>query len=1224
MPFTTLSAVVQANPASINSSLEKLSCSAVGIDEVDIYPAVLSALTVKGAPRGVVEEARVFLQAARRTRALKSHDNGKTSATVSVSATASLEWGTSSSSKEHSYMESFNVGIAMTLHTVLLSHNRIRNLLGIVQFKHCVRLSLLGNRIRTLEDCEPLALLSDLQYLSLEFNPVTQLPHYRAHLLRICAWPHELSTRTCRLRKLDGAAVTSAEIKHAVLCIQREQAFLPELLYRMQLLAFLEDVEKRQGVHRELRQRGFVLQQPAESVCLETTLERGAAYALGRVPVSGAAHLVRLLVRDRHQLMPAQLSPQRPNCGGKAFSSSSTRTQALSSRPASKQKTHAAEGEAAGVNSSATATFFGSDQPDTSNITRVSSLASCSCVADQTEGEEQTVHSLSGLLSTKELDWSRTALCRADAVAAKDTCREWSRDAFRQALTFLDVRICAALLRVARGLGQSLTAHDVDRLCQVWLHAVTHQVPQEGSAFNATGPRRVVIPRQATTAASQRATPVAQVRRKGGTECASASQSLKECSGGKEVAHLGGRGANSDERQPQTPLVTRLPVEATPQAGAKNVWVVGDQDGCLSASLSSSPVVSSEITDACTDISMTSLSTESLIQPRKAIPLPTAPSSLLTRRQALTTPQPTARSTPSTSFTPVSPPAATTKKKDAPLANTAMSTAAEKVFQRHAKRRAFQQWCTSLRHRWQSRIAAAYIQDKVSKAAAVQQPARCLRSPSWSGLLRHVTYIERKRGYFNCWRRRVQLKQEARSRELERVSQAWRTQSVELSLRSSQCTHTDEEAEHANSRAAGARLRTIKTAFQMWKSKAEQRALERCATARQRILAKTPPTPETFLSLRQQSPIARAVLSSTSPSPLAGVPRPLLDDLLATTEEPSRASSPLSTSSPAMSGYLRRFSLRAPMSVKVTAWRASTTSPVSVNNKDDSAVKELDSEASLSPVAPSSSDGISVNSATTPFLFDPRQAHTATAREADAVSSGSHDGTHDHLLHQPHPPLTWRELSPPPAIRILFPTEAAVGSHSPSSQTLPPPPLQAPVRAICAGGRSAAWLYGGTQPSRLPSTTAARRTIVQRSSPSLSAASCDPLRDVLAPHGYASMQRASHRSEVASPYREGDVEALVARAKQLEADRVFLLSEVRKLSQMRDHQRDASTQPQEPPLSPHTSRAGAASSPSVLDGTESRCAAQQREIQRLESIVHALRDERRDLLKSMKADLFQY
>ena len=98
----------------------------------------------------------------------------------------------------------------------------------------------------------------------------------------------------------------------------------------------------------------------------------------------------------------------------------------------------------------------------------------------------------------------------------------------------------------------------------------------------------------------------------------------------------------------------------------------------------------------------------------------------------------------------------------------------------------------------------------------------------------------------------------------------------------------------------------------------------------------------------------------------------------------------------------------------------------------------------------------------------------------------------------------------------------------------------------------------------------------------------------------------------------------MARAAQLEADRVFLLSKVSKLSTTSGHLRDPRSDRPELATTTPSSTAGTATRTLAQDNAEDLCMTQQREIRRLESIVAALRDERYNLLKSVKTEIFQY
>ncbi|KAG5468391.1 hypothetical protein LSCM1_02371 [Leishmania martiniquensis] len=1175
MSSVTLSSVVRANPRLVSSSLEKMACSAQGITVVDIFPSVLSALTAKGAPVSVTENARAFVQASRSSyraqRPISESDVDRighervTSSDLDASAgvgssgsSNSLLRKKKSAANEDPYMKCFNVGIAMSLHTLLLSRNRISNLLGIVQFRHCVSLSLLGNRIRTIEDCEPLAMLPDLQYLSLEYNPVTCLPHYRAHLLRICSWPQELSPSACRLRKLDSAAVTTAEVKHAVICLLRESALLPELLYRMQLTAFLVDIEKRQRLHRELRQRGHIFHDPREDARVELLLERGVAHALFRVGVAGAAHMARQLVRDR-RLLCTTLSPRRERSNAHPTGAEAPRARTRASPTDGKGACTSADeksGRAADVTST-TVTYFGSDITDPSDITSVSTVSSCSLLSGASSGQAKVLQSLSHLLASKELNWSRRSLRRADASETADMCKAWSRDAFRQTISFLDVRLCALLLHISRNLGQTLTSHDVDRLCEVWLHAVSHCTPPEAAQVNATGPRRLVVDYGASAAGCK-------------TTRRSAADGL--------VA-MRQRGAGLG-----TAVTGCIPVEAAAQVRVSIQDALEKEPQCFS-SCSSSPQTlenrdTQDATMSCTRVSMTSLLSDPPSLPRDAVPLP-APRPQTGHTQ-LKEPCGEATKNKDTRASAHTPAQGEGSLKE--TSRTEATHACEALVRRHCKRRVFQQWCSVLRHRWQTRIVAAYVREKVSTGAAAH-----LRSPSWSGLLPQVTYVERKRGFFMLWRQRAQVNRDCRTQRLRRVWNVWRQKAALSCFLRARC-------EQASALVA---QRVLGVTFRTWKSKAEKRTSDRCAAARRRIMADTPHSKAPFLTLASANS-AKAPLVARTPSPRIAVLRHTLADALT----PSRETCTTAAAAPAAA---------TAKLLTISVWRPSATcdrcirlphssASVSENVMQDHCHgrSSSDEEAGLSAVGTSPSPGVSARSdAATPFFWAPC-------------------------------PEGWHP-SQPPARRTLFSTgagdqitgltrrtytvDAATVQPQPSSPSRAPPPLAAarigPSSVVLGPSAQAASskFYSASMPSRLPSTTAARRAIVQ-SCPTTEKAATTP-------------------GEVESPYPAADVEALVEQAKQLETDRHYLIETLRSLRVFpqthwtREWLQGSHAACRVRPV-PLPAPTPLAPSFTVVDQLEGQCASLQKEVQRLEKLVAALQDERHEHLQTIKAEMFCY
>ncbi|GET92411.1 hypothetical protein, conserved [Leishmania tarentolae] len=1200
MSCVTLSSVVRANPRLISSSLEKMSCNAQGITVVDIYPSVLSALTSKGAPVSVAESARMFVQAARCSRhaqGLSAEDDGdrvQHRQITSLCSTVTTGVGNSnlmvkkkSAANEDSYLTCFNVGIAMSLHTVLLSRNRISSLLGIVQFKHCVCLSLLGNRIRTIEDCEPLALLPDLQYLSLEYNPVTRLPHYRAHLLRICSWPQELSPSTCRLRKLDSAAITTSELKHAMLCLLRESALLPELLYRMQLLAFLVDIENRQRLHRELRLRGFLLHDLGEQVSMELLLERGVAHALSRVGVAGAAHMARQLVRDRRLLRTASTAPSPHSNAQPATEHAHTHIS-----PTHEKSMCEALDEKSGRSADVTITSvtnFGSDTMDPSDIASVSTVSSCSLFSNTSSSEASVLQSLSHLLASKELDWSQRSLRRADAMEAADTCKAWSKDAFRQTIVSLDVRLCVLLLRISRVLGQMLTSHDVDHLCKVWMHAVVHCTPAEAAEVNVTGPRRLVVEFGAAAAERKSA-------KRGAAEAQAALKQQGTSLGAAVIS--------------QMTISTSAQVESTIKDAPEK------ELRCLSSTSSSPPRPKShneeDVTTGCTKISTTSLCSDTALVPRDAAPLPTI-------RSPAEPMQPSVLSCEATGGTDASAATHSSAQDSAPLKASTCAESAhtlEVLARGRCKRRVFQQWCSALRHRWQTRILIAYIREKVSDAAAVN-----IRSPSWGGILAQVTYVERKRGFFTVWRRRAQLRRVLRTRRLCQIWNMWRQKAAASSILRIRCEQT--------SALAAQHRRNV--AFRTWKLKAEKRASERCIAARRRILTEGLNSTDTFLARASLTPVM-VRMPSSAPSPRISVLRHTLADALT----PHRETCTTAVEAASVTSVPDKSVSDTPVAVArnpviTSVWRPVETlekcicplhasAPVSdmQMQQDCCAQSSSDEEAGLSAVGASPSPGVSATSGTiTPFsgvLFPEGVQQSQQLRDATKAQT---------LFNGP-----CRELSPPPAIRMLFPPEQRdrstdlnrrshpIDATSVQSQPLKPsrgslPDTQTRSKAsaivLVPSVKATSYRsYGSFKPSCLPSTTAARRAIVRASSRTEAEAA---------------------KGGMESPYPPADVEALVERAKQLERHRDYLIETVQSLHSHQKHCAQEKSQQTDAVYTPDSAffPLSARQAPcTAADQLEGQCASLEKEVHRLERLVVALQEERHQLLENIKHSMFRY
>eukprot|EP01065_Artemidia_motanka_P003578 TRINITY_DN1170_c3_g1_i1.p1 TRINITY_DN1170_c3_g1~~TRINITY_DN1170_c3_g1_i1.p1 ORF type:complete len:1318 (+),score=467.48 TRINITY_DN1170_c3_g1_i1:58-3954(+) len=134
--------------------------------------------------------------------------------------------------------------------TVFVSGNALRDLNGAQQFGSARAFSAAGNFLTSFDSVAALSRLPLLRTLSLQNNPVTQLPYYRAHMLAICPG----------LRVLDGAEVTAEERRGAGSVLAAEAEALAQLYAGHLLLTRLSHVHRhssmllefRAAIHREL------------------------------------------------------------------------------------------------------------------------------------------------------------------------------------------------------------------------------------------------------------------------------------------------------------------------------------------------------------------------------------------------------------------------------------------------------------------------------------------------------------------------------------------------------------------------------------------------------------------------------------------------------------------------------------------------------------------------------------------------------------------------------------------------------------------------------------------------------------------------------------------------------------------------------------------------------------------------------------------------------------
>ena len=173
----TLGEHLRAHHTAIDTSHVRLTCIEQGVTDIEPNLAVLQTAFLHRHPRCSLADLPSWLR----------NDYNLSLSQASVTSPSAI-----------------NLSIAESLKTILLSRNRISSLRGLILFPNVVKLSLQANRIRTLVDCDPLTQLLHLQHLSLEFNPVCSLPHYRQHILVLC---HALVT-------LDSVRVEAIEQAH--------------------------------------------------------------------------------------------------------------------------------------------------------------------------------------------------------------------------------------------------------------------------------------------------------------------------------------------------------------------------------------------------------------------------------------------------------------------------------------------------------------------------------------------------------------------------------------------------------------------------------------------------------------------------------------------------------------------------------------------------------------------------------------------------------------------------------------------------------------------------------------------------------------------------------------------------------------------------------------------------------------------------------------------------
>lgn len=259
----TLSRYVREYPQCLDSALTTLTAVSGSITEIDLPIPLLRLLT---------RNAAMEVQQAVSSRTGGARQYGRTSEADTLTGETEhfpegqhlfstcgepvYESHTPSSLELHSEQKEvgpLSIQVAARLRIVLMDQNALRSIVGVVQFCNVHFLSLRENDLERIEDCAPLSLLPHLTTLSLEGNPVVVLPNFRAHVLRICAWPHRLHERSSRLIELNGIPVTKEEIEMARVSLMEEAQYLPLLVRRLQLLDVIPAAAQRFVMHQQLK-----------------------------------------------------------------------------------------------------------------------------------------------------------------------------------------------------------------------------------------------------------------------------------------------------------------------------------------------------------------------------------------------------------------------------------------------------------------------------------------------------------------------------------------------------------------------------------------------------------------------------------------------------------------------------------------------------------------------------------------------------------------------------------------------------------------------------------------------------------------------------------------------------------------------------------------------------------------------------------------------------------
>eukprot|EP00347_Sterkiella_histriomuscorum_P020923 403335938 len=154
--------------------------------------------------------------------------------------------------KQIDFIDNLNSQKLNGLETVYLSNNNLSELDNLLQFPNIRSLSLSFNKILSIEELKKLKLLSQLENLRIEGNPIVNLfPNIRATIIYLLP----------QLKNLDGQQIKQSERQESEVIYKKQQAII-EMLFNLNLtVTMLEQIHRKIQIHDHLRNLGYILDQ---------------------------------------------------------------------------------------------------------------------------------------------------------------------------------------------------------------------------------------------------------------------------------------------------------------------------------------------------------------------------------------------------------------------------------------------------------------------------------------------------------------------------------------------------------------------------------------------------------------------------------------------------------------------------------------------------------------------------------------------------------------------------------------------------------------------------------------------------------------------------------------------------------------------------------------------------------------------------------------------------